>query len=93
MKVGEAGEAFFVLETDDDVPAELLTSPLLEATKVSWLVLHMSSSSLQCTETLARPSPKSPKRVGLERIMSMINDDGRHHQSHTRLMLPRLPST
>lgn len=34
MKIGEAGEAFFVLETDEDVPDELLTSPLLEATKV-----------------------------------------------------------
>ncbi|KAF8318234.1 LNS2-domain-containing protein, partial [Clavulina sp. PMI_390] len=34
MKIGEAGEAFFVIETEDDVPPELLTSPLLEATKV-----------------------------------------------------------
>jgi phosphatidate phosphatase LPIN len=39
MKVGEAGEAFFVLETDDDVPEEYLTSPLLEAAKVCPLVI------------------------------------------------------
>lgn len=32
MKVGEAGEAFFVVETEGDVPDELLTSPLLTAT-------------------------------------------------------------
>ncbi|KAF9528024.1 Lipin/Ned1/Smp2-domain-containing protein [Crepidotus variabilis] len=32
MKVGEAGEAFFVFETDDDVPADLITSPVLHAT-------------------------------------------------------------
>lgn len=30
MKIGEAGEAFFVFETDDDVPADLITSPLLQ---------------------------------------------------------------
>jgi phosphatidate phosphatase PAH1 len=28
MKVGETGEAFFVFETDADVPADLQTSPL-----------------------------------------------------------------
>jgi phosphatidate phosphatase PAH1 len=34
MKIGDAGEAFFVFETeDDDVPADLITSPILEATK------------------------------------------------------------
>lgn len=43
MKIGEAGEAFFVLETDEDVPDELLTSPLLEATKVRSVhpILHI----------------------------------------------------
>ncbi|KAH7105602.1 LNS2-domain-containing protein [Auriculariales sp. MPI-PUGE-AT-0066] len=29
MKIGEAGEAFWVFETDDDVPEELITSPAL----------------------------------------------------------------
>ncbi|ESK95125.1 nuclear elongation and deformation protein 1 [Moniliophthora roreri MCA 2997] len=29
MKIGEAGEAFFVFETEEDVPDELITSPLL----------------------------------------------------------------
>lgn len=33
MKIGEAGEAFFVFETTGDVPDELITSPLLEATR------------------------------------------------------------
>ncbi|KAJ7098808.1 nuclear elongation and deformation protein 1 [Mycena belliarum] len=33
MKIGEAGEAFFVFETDDDVPADLITSPLLQPTR------------------------------------------------------------
>jgi len=33
MKIGEAGEAFFVFETEDDVPVELVTSPILQATR------------------------------------------------------------
>ncbi|KIY46600.1 LNS2-domain-containing protein, partial [Fistulina hepatica ATCC 64428] len=32
MKIGEAGEAFFVFETEQDVPEELITSPVLRAT-------------------------------------------------------------
>ncbi|KAG8826985.1 hypothetical protein FRB91_000151 [Serendipita sp. 411] len=31
MKIGEAGEAFFVFETEEDVPADLMTSPILQA--------------------------------------------------------------
>lgn len=31
MKVGEAGEAFFVFETEHQVPEEFQTSPLLQA--------------------------------------------------------------
>ncbi len=33
MKIGDAGEAFFIFETDEDVPEEIVTSPLLEATR------------------------------------------------------------
>ncbi|KAI8327716.1 Lipin/Ned1/Smp2-domain-containing protein [Choanephora cucurbitarum] len=32
MKVGEAGEAFFVFETEHEVPEEFQTSPIMEAT-------------------------------------------------------------
>lgn len=35
MKVGETGEAFFVLETDEEVPPDLLTSPVVMPSKVS----------------------------------------------------------
>jgi phosphatidate phosphatase LPIN len=35
MKIGEAGEAFFVFETEDDIPEDLITSPLLEATQTA----------------------------------------------------------
>ncbi|KZO98164.1 LNS2-domain-containing protein, partial [Calocera viscosa TUFC12733] len=33
MKIGEAGEAFFVCETDEDVPQELQTSPIIHASE------------------------------------------------------------
>ncbi|PBL02970.1 LNS2-domain-containing protein [Armillaria gallica] len=33
MKIGDAGEAFFVFETDDDVPDDLITSPILQPTR------------------------------------------------------------
>lgn len=33
MKIGEAGEAFFVFEADGSIPDDLVTSPLLEATQ------------------------------------------------------------
>lgn len=81
MKVGEAGEAFFVLETDDDVPAELLTSPLLEATKVSWLALHMSSSSLQCTETPLFFGPSQPEEPQTGRFGANNVHDQRRRQT------------
>ena len=32
MKIGEAGEAFFVFETEDDVPDNLTTSPIIQPT-------------------------------------------------------------
>lgn len=35
MKVSETGEAFFVFETEAEVPAELLTSPVVMAEDVS----------------------------------------------------------
>ncbi len=33
MKIGEAGEAFFIFEAGSDVPDDLITSPLLEPTQ------------------------------------------------------------
>ncbi|KAF9226906.1 LNS2-domain-containing protein [Gyrodon lividus] len=33
MKIGDAGEAFFVFETEEDIPEDLVTSPILTATK------------------------------------------------------------
>lgn len=47
MKVGEAGEAFFVVETDEEVPEELQTSPVMSATEVSPAPLPISFSETE----------------------------------------------
>lgn len=39
MKVGETGEAFFVIETDEEVPEDLLTSPVVMPSDVSFRFL------------------------------------------------------
>ena len=48
MKIGEAGEAFFVFETDEDVPADLITSPILQPT-----VPPLEKDEKQTTEPVA----------------------------------------
>lgn len=65
MKVGEAGEAFFVVETDEEVPEELQTSPVINATEVDEEATGVSielAVSIQCTEglTVALQRPISP---------------------------------
>ena len=45
MKIGEAGEAFFIYETSEDVPKEYQTSPLISpmeaSTNVHFLVAYL----------------------------------------------------
>ncbi|TDL29651.1 LNS2-domain-containing protein [Rickenella mellea] len=43
MKIGDAGEAFFIFETEEDVPEDLITSPLLEATS-NGIITHNHES-------------------------------------------------
>ena len=59
MKIGEAGEAFFVFETDDDIPEDLITSPLLEATKVTTPVSRTSDNTADMFGTKRDGMPNS----------------------------------
>lgn len=63
MKIGEAGEAFFVFETDADVPDSLVTSPLLEATQPG-----QTNADAQHTGRYgAKESPdKQPEGAGID---------------------------
>ena len=58
MKIGEAGEAFFVFETDEDVPADLITSPILQPT-----VPPLEENEKQTTE------PAAEERYGGEDVL------------------------
>ncbi|PTU23003.1 hypothetical protein P175DRAFT_0499562 [Aspergillus ochraceoroseus IBT 24754] len=57
MKLGEGGEAFFVFETTDEIPASLQTSPLVSPT---------ASPKMQSEENLA-PSLQEPEYLDLDR--------------------------
>ncbi|KAJ7752846.1 Lipin/Ned1/Smp2-domain-containing protein [Mycena maculata] len=59
MKIGEAGEAFFVFETDDDVPADLITSPLLQPTKPD----EGTGTDIPTDRFGARQDPDEPRDV------------------------------
>nr|XP_019001650.1 uncharacterized protein I203_05853 [Kwoniella mangroviensis CBS 8507]OCF65111.1 hypothetical protein I203_05853 [Kwoniella mangroviensis CBS 8507] len=52
MKVGETGEAFFVVETDEQVPADLLTSPVVMPTHTDLPTSHVTHDE---TDTSADP--------------------------------------
>ena len=65
MKVGETGEAFFVLETTDDVPEELLTSPVVMPTDVSdmwWMPLIIQADDLPPAPPPQPERPSTPRR-------------------------------
>ena len=59
MKVGETGEAFFVLETTDDVPEDLMTSPVVMPTEVG---------SRQWNELTCRTTSPRPKRIRMKQL-------------------------
>jgi phosphatidate phosphatase LPIN len=55
MKIGEAGEAFFVFETEADVPEDLITSPILEATKIGETNTHIKAGKFGAKESTEEP--------------------------------------
>jgi phosphatidate phosphatase PAH1 len=52
MKVGEAGEAFFVVETENEVPEELQTSPVISAADVSGQRCQASKATADLTDII-----------------------------------------
>ncbi|KAH8118653.1 LNS2-domain-containing protein [Phellopilus nigrolimitatus] len=59
MKIGDAGEAFFVFETDGDVPDELITSPLLEATQPGQSNVDVTAGRFGAREEAGGEEPDS----------------------------------
>ena len=52
MKLGEGGEAFFVFETTDDIPASLQTSPLVSPAASPQVPVQDLGANLQEPEFL-----------------------------------------
>lgn len=80
MKLGDGGEAFFVFETTDNVPAALQTSPIVSpasspATSVSEL------PSLQDPPDLDLDSAQSSKNESRDPVGIPVPNDrfGNHH--------------
>ncbi|KAL2863730.1 putative lipin Smp2 [Aspergillus lucknowensis] len=63
MKLGEGGEAFFVFETTDEIPASLQTSPLVSPT---------TSPRIRSEENLA-PSLQEPEYLDLDQSKGAIH--------------------
>ncbi|KAA8651623.1 hypothetical protein EYZ11_004892 [Aspergillus tanneri] len=71
MKLGEGGEAFFVFETTDEIPASLQTSPLVSPT---------ASPKMRSEENLPS-SLQEPEYLDLERSSSSGNHDAKTSSS------------
>ncbi|KAJ7591588.1 nuclear elongation and deformation protein 1 [Mycena floridula] len=98
MKIGEAGEAFFIFETDDDVPDNLITSPLLQPTDE--VASDPSEQELQPEFLDLDASPESPAsgkygKVKSARPSNQPTPSQIRVHSHTRSVpsVPPTPST
>ena len=63
MKIGDAGEAFFVFETEGEVPDDLITSPLLEPTKPGEASTHVDEGSRFGAKDTYRDADGAPQRA------------------------------
>jgi phosphatidate phosphatase LPIN len=63
MKLGEGGEAFFVFETTEEIPASMQTSPL---------VSPAASPKIQSEENLA-PSLQEPEYLDLDQSKGAVH--------------------
>ena len=77
MKLGEGGEAFFVFETAEDIPASLQTSPLVSPRDSP---IHEEGEPLQEPEFLDLDKPAASAATG--------NKDGDNSVTSTHTKTP-----
>lgn len=76
MKIGDAGEAFFVFETEEDIPEDLVTSPLLTATSttpqkdIAPVALDVKSSQAEIPHIGSKPDIPEPEFLDLDAASS-----------------------
>jgi phosphatidate phosphatase PAH1 len=73
MKIGEAGEAFFVFETEEDVPEDLMTSPILQATT--------PQPASGATQHVGRFGAKDAETTGMDEDSTEAVDQNEEQQS------------
>lgn len=80
MKVGDAGEAFFVFETEQEVPEEFATSPLAGPSQskssedeIDFLDLAQGGSASHPTAAVATP-PSPPDEMGKLKTTKRMHD-------------------
>lgn len=61
MKVGDAGEAFFVFETEQEVPEEFATSPLAGPSQDK---VEEEIDFLDLSQSSNKPLPSQPDDIG-----------------------------
>ncbi|KAI0751040.1 Lipin/Ned1/Smp2-domain-containing protein [Daedaleopsis nitida] len=82
MKIGDAGEAFFVFETEEDIPENLVTSPILEATKPGEINAHPSETGRFGAPTSPPPKDQEPEFLDLDATMEGQSREGTPPSSH-----------
>ncbi|OAD06707.1 hypothetical protein MUCCIDRAFT_127936, partial [Mucor lusitanicus CBS 277.49] len=94
MKVGEAGEAFFVFETEHEVPEEFQTSPIMEAVPEK---SQEDPPYLDIGESKDKPKDKqaqlqSPKMIIEEQMDKVVTkmDPYNTHDDHIELPEPQI---
>lgn len=100
MKLGEGGEAFFVFETTDEIPASLQTSPLVSPASSPTVTSDDLAPSLQEPEYLdldrmngdaVSEGAKTPPGIPLSRQGRATTDFGMAHSEYLFRALAQLP--
>ncbi|KAJ8096922.1 Lipin/Ned1/Smp2-domain-containing protein [Lipomyces tetrasporus] len=93
MKLGDGGEAFFVFETDNDVPSDLLTSPVLSPSTSavsSPASVNSSPANLQEPEYLDLSGGSRTPNATVPHLMSDTQSDSNIPRSHIDFKEPTM---
>ncbi|KAK9324026.1 Lipin/Ned1/Smp2-domain-containing protein [Lipomyces orientalis] len=93
MKLGDGGEAFFVFETDNDVPSDLLTSPVLSPSTSavsSPASVNSSTANLQEPEYLDLSSGSRTPNAIVPHLTSDSQSDSNIPRSHVDFKEPTM---
>lgn len=86
MKIGEAGEAFFIFETEDDIPSDLITSPLLSPAHSPEPPQPADLQEMDAAAGTSAQNRNEPEFLDLDAVPVLPLDDSElPHSDQTRL--------